>query len=695
MNSTDISQRIAEGFRLHQQGDLSGAELIYEEVLEDLPENTEVLYLLGTLKAQTSDFSQAESLLQRATIISPGHCGAHLNLGNIALEQQQFKIGERHYNKALQCNPLLYEAEFGIGRIYLSTGRYEEARARFEMTLKLKPGLQQAMACLGLALRHTGKHHEAVGYFREILRTNPDMPDIYAELGDTLQAMGRHEEAATAYLALIRARPESPPAYNNLGNMHRQLSRYDEAEKCYRKAIELDPGMAEAYNNLGNTLKVLGHHEQALSCYRHATDLDPEFLQAQSNLLLCLNYMPDYTQQKLLEQHSHIGNLIAPRLGIRINHPNRADPDRPLRIGYVSPDFRNHPVATFFEPLIENHNSADFEIVGYAEVPRPDKTTNRLRHFAQAWYNTVGMSDSDLAKKVRHDGIDILVDLAGHTARNRLPVFGLQPAPVQVSYLGYPNTTGITAIDYRLTDMVTDPAGTDKFCTEKLVRLEGGLTRYQPPGNALPVGPSPATTRGSVTFGSLNNLVKMNSQVFDLWSRVLTAMPDSRLLLFRDMLQGSILDRYKQEFINRGIDQDRLDLRSSRGYPGSHFSIYNEIDIALDPFPWNGHVTSCEALWMGVPVITLYGRTPAGRLCASILNQAGLDELVAKTPEEYINIAAGISRDRSRLEGLRKGLRARVANSILCDGASLARAVENAYRGMWYRWCSMQDDFGH
>ena len=693
MNTNSASGLITEGLRCHKRSDLQRAEQCYLAVLERYPDHTEALYLLGTLKAQQGDFASAGKYLEKVMAIRPTHTGASLTLGNIAFETQCLDQAARHYQAALEGKPQLVDALFGLGKVHLASGRNEDACRYFEQVLTLSPRFDEAQSNLGIALSRSGRHPDAIRCFRETLRRQPQLAEINAHLGESLLAMGKLEEAAAAYRVLIEADPDSYAAYNNLGNIYRTLSQHEEAGHCYRKAIALKPDLSRAHNNLGNIHKVRGQDEQALSCYRRAMELDPAFWQAHSNLLLCLNYLPDYEPKQLFDEHVRWGAIHAPADRMRQHHPNVRECDRRLRVGYVSPDMRVHAVATFFEPLIENHNPQEVEIFCYAEVPRPDATTERLRSLASGWCDTVGMTDDELAQRIYQDHIDILVDLAGHTANSRLPVFGYRPAPVQVSYLGYPNTTGVEAINYRFTDVIADPDGSEPFYSEELVRLEGGLTRYRAPEHTPEVGPLPAATSGIITFGSLNNLVKMNEQVLDLWSQVLHAVPGSRLLLFRDMLQDTIKEQYREWFADRGLGPDRVELRGERVSTGAHLAVYNEIDIALDPFPWNGHVSSCEALWMGVPVVTLAGPTHAGRLCASVLHQLALDELVADSPGQYVGIASALATDRRHLSALRENLRRRMQQTV-CDGGSLARAVEKAYREMWRRWCSAGSERG-
>lgn len=671
----------------YQNGNRVAAERQCLDILKLAPGHRPTLYLLGTLKAQGGDLVAARRYLEQATNQEPGFAPAWINLGNVLFQQGDIAAAEACHRKALVIDANLADACFGLGRILQTRREYAEAQKYLERAVVARPGYAQAHFQLGLALYHQGEWSRALHCYEQALRLDPQMVRVYSELGATLQKLGKVEESLAAYQCYVRESPDTAAGWNNLGNVQRLLARMDEAAESYRRALAIDPSVAEISNNLGNVLKTLGRLDESVACYRRALELKPGFVQAHSNLLMCLNYMPGLHEKQVFEEHVRWAALHIPKLAGVEHHGNVLDPQRRLRIGYMSPDFRKHAVACFFEPLLAHHNHEQVQMMLYAQVARGDETTRRLQSLSDGWCCTVGMTHAELARRVREDGIDILVDLAGHSARNRLPVLGLRPAPVQISWLGYPNTTGMTTVDYRLTDAIADPPGAEEFYTEKLIRLENGLSCFLPPAAAPECGPLPALTQKGVTFGSLNNLVKLNSAVIALWSRVLKQTPGSRLLLFRDMLRGNAGEWIRMEFARHGIAGSRLDLRHELPDKEAYLSVYRSIDIGLDPFPWNGHVTTCEALWMGVPVITMRGPAHRGRLAASVLHQVGLDELVAESEEDYLRIAAGLADDQKRLSLLRDGMRKRVAESPLCDAAVFAASVEKVYRECWSRWC--------
>jgi protein O-GlcNAc transferase len=685
-----ISPLLAAADAEYRCGNRAAAERQCLDILRLAPGHPQALYLLGTLKAEGGDLFAASRYLEQATRQEPGRAAAWVNLGNVRFQQGNVAAAETCHRKALGIDAGLADACFGLGMILKTRCEYAGAQRYFERAIAARPAFGQAYFQLGLAAYHQGELNLALQCYQEALRLDPRMVQVQGPLGVTLQRLGRLEESVAACQRYVREFPQAPAGWNNLGNVQRLLARMDEAAESYRRALAIDPSVAEISNNLGNVLKTLGRLDESVACYRQALQLKPEFVQAHSNLLMCLNYVPDLEEKRVYAEHIRWATRHIPGIAGVEHHANVPEPQRRLRIGYVSPDFRKHAVTCFFERLLANHNRDQVETILYGQAARGDETTRRLQSLSDGWCCTVGMSDAEVASRIRGDGIDILIDLAGHSARNRLPVLGMRPAPVQMSWLGYPNTTGMTAVDYRLTDAIADPPGAENFYTEQLIRLTKGLTCYLPPPAAPECGPLPVLTHKGVTFGSLNNLAKLNCAVIALWSRVLKQAPGSRLLLFRDMLRGEVEERIRREFACHGIGDGRIDLRHELPDKDAYLSVYQSIDIGLDPFPWNGHVTTCEALWMGVPVITLLGSTHRGRLAASVLCQAGLDEMVAKGEDDYIRIAVELAGDRKRLSRLRGGMRGQIADSTLCNGAVFAESVESVYREGWRRWCARQ-----
>jgi protein O-GlcNAc transferase len=484
--------------------------------------------------------------------------------------------------------------------------------------------------------------------------------------------------------AALRLRPDNAEWHSNLGSLLQAKGFLTEAEESYRRAQALKPAASFVSENLGSVLTAQGRMDEALAVYREGLRRNPSHARIRSNLLLALNYLADQEPTEVLREHRAWEQAqCMVQAPVRV-FANDLNPDRRLRIGYLSPDFRTHSVAYFLEPLLASHDHDAFEIYCYSDVPRPDATTVRLQAMADHWCEIAGLSDADVVALVMADGIDVLVDLAGHTACNRLSVFARRPAPVQVSWLGYPNTTGLPAMDCRITDALADPPGREAYHTEKLVRLEDCFLCYLPPSDAPEVEPLPAERNGFITFGSFNNLAKMQPGVIALWSEILRVVPEARLLLKNPSLTDSATREWiATMFESHGVGRGRLELLGHTPTPREHLMLYGRVDIALDTFPYNGTTTTCEALWMGVPVVTLAGETHAGRIGVSLLTSLGLTQLIAETKEEYIACALNLCSSPEQLVVSRASLRDRLSCSPLCDAGRFACRMESAFRAIW------------
>lgn len=508
--------------------------------------------------------------------------------------------------------------------------------------------------------------------------------ELHNRLGIVCGQQRKLGDSVASLNEAIRLRPDLAAPYSNLGNALRLMGRLDEAVAAFREALRLEPSFADAHNNLGLTYMKQGRLAEAQASYRQALALRPQYPIAASNLLLCLNYDPAADAVMLFAEHRRWPASLGP-LPPSLPYENARDPGRRLRVGYLSPDFCGHVVAYFLLPILTHHDATQVEVTCYAHVHDPDQTTARFRSLAQNWRSVTAVDDAQTAALIRRDGIDILVDLAGHTADSRLAVLAHKPAPVQITYLGYPNTTGLLAVDYRLTDAIVDPPGEPIRHTEELVRLPGAFCCYQPPDDGPDLAPAPSPTSGCITFGSTHDLAKLNDHVIDLWCEVLRATPESRLRVFRHTLTGSVRESLLRRFLDRGIDAARLCLESELSGDNRYLDLYRKFDILLDVFPWNGHVTTCESLWMGVPVVTLRGDRHAGRLSATVLTSLGLTDLIADTTEQYVATAIRWAADPERRATLRRELRPRMLASPLCDGRSFTRNLEAIYRGLWHR----------
>lgn len=687
-----LAEAIELATRLQTAGELQRAEDIYRSVIAVQPHQPDALHLLGVVMLQCNNPEAAIDLIGQAIAHRPGTAMYHNNLGKAHRSQERFEEALAQYRRALELEPNMVEALYNSGEALRWLGDLDGAITMLEKAVAVRPQFADAHFQLGNALLIRGRPGEAAMRYQMVIQLDPKQVSAYKELAVSLYQQGKPREAIAQFQKALSLRPDDPCTWSELANAYLSLGELDESESCQRHALQLDASLPEAHENLGNVLKSKGRVEMAISCYRRAIELDPHNARAHSNLLLCLNYLIDCSSESILEEHKRWGQ--AHSLPADFEHGNDMNPERRLRIGYVSPDLRTHAVAYFVEPLLKHHDPDQFEIICYAEVTRPDKVTERMKNYAHKWRSTCGWADRQLIDVIRSDGIDILVDLAGHTSGSRLVAFTAKPAPMQVSYIGYVNTTGLSTIDYRITDELTDPPADQIFYTEKLVYLKNGFSCYAPPPIAPEISPLPSSKAGYATFASFSNLFKINDSVIDLWCHVLHANPASRMRIFRHLLKGGVKEELYQAFAMRGIDSSRIDLwcEIPQKYlhlpPGlQHLGLYEDIDVTLDTFPWNGHTISCESLWMGVPVVTLFGERHAGRICASILHAIGLPWLVASSRDDYINIATRLANGTMELAQLRSSLRERMQSSPLCGGKEFARSVEDAYRDMWRNWC--------
>lgn len=573
---------------------------------------------------------------------------------------------------------------------YIEAGNLQQAEHIFRNILKVQPNNVSALHFIGVINYQLKNYDSAIKYIRKALQLAPGYVDAYNNLGIVLQEMGQLDLSIASYQMATELNPNFLRAYYNLGNAFKENWQIDEAIINYQKALQIDPNFVEVYNKLANALQDQGKLEEAEQCYRHALRIKPLFTYY-DNLLMMLNYSSGRESGAVFSEHLKFAKQFeAPLASAIVPHKNDCSSARRLRIGYVSYDFRRHSVNFFIEPVLASHNHDQFEVFCYSDVLIPDNATERLQRYSDQWQDIKGMPDEKVAEIIRKDGIDILVDLAGHTANNRLLLFARKPAPVQVSWIGYPNTTGLSTIDYRIVDGYTDPPGlTEPFCSEELIRMPDSFLCYLPDKDSPVVSGLPALESGYITFGSFNYFPKVSQETAAVWIEILKALPDSRLIMKTRNFADSGTYRYAMEmFVRQGIAAERIELLSMKTSFEEHLDMYNRIDIALDTFPYNGTTTTCEALWMGVPVITFSGNVHASRVGKSLLTNIGHPELVAGTFKEYVSIAVNLAADLKRLQSLREGLRDSMVHSPLTDAKRFIVNLENCYRSMWERWCS-------
>jgi predicted O-linked N-acetylglucosamine transferase (SPINDLY family) len=715
-----ISEALAHAVAHHRAGRRQAAEQAYRQILRAAPDQPDALHGLGVLAYQAGQYQAALAHLGRALALRPESGAFHSNFGLASLALRRLDQAVASFRRAVELLPHAGEAHFNLGNALKEQKKLDEACACYRRALELKPGhavahnnlgnalrdqgqLDPAVACyrraleiqpdyaeaysnLSNALRDQGKPDEAEACCRRALELRPDFPAAWNNLGNALKGQGRHEEAAACYRRALELAPDFAEAYGNLGGVLTSQGRLDEAVACYRRALELRPDHAAAHSSLGNALMTQGRLDEGDACYRRALELNPDDAEAHSAALLWRQYRPGVTLAALAADHAEWDRRHgrAPAAGsARPGRPH--DLRRPLRLGFVSADFGRHPVGYFCIRALEALAREEFDVICYSNCVRHDDLAVRFKVAARLWREVRPLPDDVLAGQIAADGVDVLFDLAGHSAGNRLPVFARQPAPVQITWIGSEGTTGLSALDYLLADEHLIPPGAEAHYRERVLRLPDVYVCYDPPHDAPPVGLLPALGRGYVTFGSFNNPAKINAEVVAVWARILHRVSRARLVLkYRGLTDAGMRRRFTEMFAAHGVGPDRLEL-SDWSPHAEMLGRYNGIDLALDPFPFAGGATTCEALWMGVPVLTRPGETFAGRHSLSYLSAVGLTGTVARDLDEYVERAAAWAGDLHRLATVRAGLRAQMAGSPLCDGNRFAANLKALLHEVWRR----------
>lgn len=682
----DISNGL--GLALQACGCLSKAEASLSTAVALKPDFHEAYCNLGLVQKALGRLSDSEASYRRALDLSPVFFQAHSNLGEVLMEQGRPTEAEASYRRALEIRPDSHQVLNNLARALHALGRYTEAENACRRAIAVDPKYHLAYNNLGVTLKVTGRHVEAVEQYRQALAISPDFALAHNNLGAVLIELGQVAEAAKCLERAVQLKPDFCDAYSNLGIVLQKLGRVAEAEASFRRAIQLKPDFPEAHNNLGNMLQELGRMSEAETSCRLALMFDPSSAVAHSNLLFCLSHNDHISSKDLFEEHVKFSRYCeAPLIAMRRPHANTKVLDRPLRIGFVSGDMRDHAVAYFIEPIFAHlADRRSMELSVYSNSFLEDSVTQRLRAHVPRWNRVAGISDEDLAARIRADRIDILFDLTGHTCFHRLSAFALKPAPIQVSWIGYPGTTGMGAMDYYLADQYFLPlAQFEAQFTEKIVHLPAVIP-FRPAEKAPEVNELPALANGFITFGSFNRVSKVSALTIAQWAGILRALPTSRMVvagLSQDGAHGRLADSFARE----GIAPERLTF-----YPRcrleEYLALHHLVDMCLDTMTYTGGTTTLHALWMGVPTLSVAGDTPARRQGTAILSHAGLRDFIAKDTAEFQKKAVRLARKVPKLARLRAGLRRRMAASAIGQPAVVAKALEGALRVMWRRWCA-------
>ncbi len=687
-----IDPRFAEahynlGIALQQAGRLEDAADRFRTTLELKPDHLTAAHNLGTVLIGLERWEEAVRRYRKLLSIHPDHAEAHYNLGLALREQGELADAQASFRSALRLNPDYAEAQNNLGNVLKELGDLEGAVACYRGVVAKRPDHAGALYNLGVALAEMERPEAAIDCYRQALNLTPDDAEVYRDLGAAFKSIGNMNEALKCFQTALALKPDFSAVHTDLAGVYRESGKLDDAVASHRRAVAEDPGNAGGYGNLGTALVEIGELDEGVACYRQALAIDPDLPEAHSNLLFAELYRPGHSHRSLARLHAEWDDAFGKgQRDAWPRHPNAALPDKRLRIGWVSPNFGRHPVGYFIIPVLENLPKSEFEMFAYNDR-RADDLTQRIKATMDVWHDVRGIPDDELTETIRADGIDILIDLAGHTGTNRLPVFARKPAPVQVAWAGYAATTGLTAIDYLISDRHSTREGEEEYYSETVVRMPDGWLCYEPPDYAPDVGPLPCLETGFVTFGSFNNPVKINDGVIAMWADILAAVPSSRLMLkYRGMTSETNRQRLAAGLASRGIDAARLLLEDQANH-ADLLASYNRVDIALDPFPYSGGLTTLEALWMGVPVITMAGDTFASRHSVSHLSTVGLPEFIAGDGDGYLRRAADLANDPERLARLRMDLRDRVAMSPVCDGGKFAAAFADILRDIWRAWC--------
>ena len=690
-NERPIKDLLEEAYGHFAQEDYPQTQALCERILEQDSRHLQALNILGISLIYIKDFPKAQRHLQQATALYPKNPILWLNLGESCALNQQTEEALTHYQQALSLAPSEPKIHQALGNLWLQEARFEKAISSFYRALKFGPKDTSILFNYGVAQASAGHNAEAIASFSEVLKQDPHHLGAATRLGVAHRMLGEEEQAIEHYEAFVDTCPGQANIHHALGQCYTLTKSPSQALKHFQIAFELAPNLGGLKNNLAIALHNTGESQQALELLTDLVEAFPSNLRGHSNRCLTAHYSSTLSDEELHTLHLSAGQAIAHELPVRFqDFPQTPDPQRRLRVGFVSPDFRAHPVGWFLRPLLQHRDPTSWECYCYSDVSQSDALTTQLQSMTDHFHDVARKSDSHIVETIRQDQIDILIDLAGHTANNRLRVFAHKPAPVQASGMGYVNTTGLSAMDYLISDHHQTPEGVDELYTETLTRLPNGYITYAAPDYIPDVNALPALQKGHLTLGCMNRLAKLTPETLKLWGDLLEAIPDATLLLQTNGLEDpQLAGQLLQRLTTEGISPERVTLKGSAPHQ-DFLGAYHSVDIALDPLPYSGGLITCEALWMGVPVVTLKGARFASLHSTSHLRNVGLPEWVADSPQQYIDLVKDWARRLPELSTLRAGLRAKAKASPLGDGAQYTRNFESFLRESWHSWCSEQ-----
>ena len=643
---------------------------------------TEQVLALARQLMDAGQFPQAESICRQVLTQMPQQPEALYLLGLLAIRARQLDDAVKWFRASLDAQSGVPEVHFNLGEALRFANRNDEAMAEYRRAIELRPAWAEAHSALGIALAIKDDLEAAAGEFERAIELKPDLISALNNLGNVRIEQERLDDAVAAYRRAIELQPNYSEALLNLGGVYTQQNRSADATACYEKVIALRPSDPLPHLRIGMIRRNIGDVEGAMAAMRRALQIAPNFAWAHSTLLFTLNLDDALTPEQIFQEHRQFAaRHEAP---LKATRPPPRKQRGKIRVGYVSPNFRQHSVASFLEPAIKGLDRERFEVSCYAAVRGGDAVTARMKTWGDQWKHIHRVPTDDVAKMIRDDQIDLLIDLAGHTSHDSMQLFARRPALVQATWLGYPNTTGLDAMDYRITDAHADPPGTaESLHIEKLLRLENCFLCFTPPPDSPPVAPPAFGRNGHIIFGVFNDMSKIRPKMIQRWCDILRDVPTSRIVFKNRAMEDAIArERLLAEFSRRGIAPHRISMLPWEPSQANHLARYAGIDISLDTYPYHGTTTTCESLWMSVPVITLAGRTHVSRVAVSLLTNVGVPELIATTPEDYVSAAISLARDVDRLRRYRQTLRDRMLASPLMDDAGFSKKLAAAYESM-------------
>ena len=645
---TASAELLKKAIEYQKIGDKSSAENVYRQILIKYPDNVDAANLLGCLLMDQGDFLNAQKFIELAIYIRPD----------------------------------IYFFHYHLGLVFSKQNMWQKSICAFQKALEINPDHIDSLNNLGVALKQTGKYESAIKKFKQALRKDSKFSSSHNNLAGAYMIIGDIEKAIIHFKKAIECDPQIPEYHKNIAGAYRKQYQFKLAEEHLSLALMYKPDYFQALNDYGVIFKDQGNNRQAYKIFCKLVEQKDDFIEAQSNRLYLLHYLDELSPEFIYKEHIIFGKKFIDNKK-KINKIEKDINEKHIRVGYVSPDFRRHSVSLFIESVLKNHDTKKFDVFCYSNVSNPDEVTRSLQSLKVNWRNIYGVPDSLVCKHIKKDKIDILVDLAGHTANNRLMIFANKPAPIQVTYLGYPNTTGLSTIDYRITDKISDPKENDNLYIEKLVYIKPCFLCYSPPKKILKYRNKISKKKSTINFGSFNGIGKLNEDLITVWASILKELPDSKMILKSGGFEDNDIKRYwSEKFIKHGAKENQIVFLGYLKDINDHLATYNSIDISLDTFPYNGTATTFESLWMGTPVLTLAGNAHVSRVGCSILESLNLKDLISQSKEEYVDKAVQLAKDDCLLKMFKKILNNLLKNSVLTDGKYFTHQLEQQYQKM-------------